>query len=325
MTAAVNPVIYVNVFDQPFPSKEQQDQFAVWAADLSGSGFQTVILYNIHIDAYGNIHGNAPLVVDGQLQAGYAYLPQLIATLQNGGSVQRVLMCIGGWGSEGDYVHAGQIMTQYGAGPESPLVRNLVALQAIGVDGIDFDLEADAEASPLSYPYAYYVPIVVQLVTILHNLHMTITFCPYTAAPFWLACLASCYAQFEVNPVQPVAWMNLQCYSGGSGNTQTQWVDYLIEYQKDFDGPDNYALGSLGIADPAGFIVPGYGVPGICPPGLQANFANPSLMTSGVAGGFVFTYGGIQQNQQNGTCSPDNTTADYANAIINGIAALPTS
>ena len=83
----------------------------------------------------------------------------------------------------------------------------------------------------------------------------------------------------------------------------------------------------LGISDASAFIVPGFGA-GTCPQGsggLQSLFSDSSLMMPGVAGGFVYTYAGILQSQQSGTCAPTNTTADYASAIVNGIQSLSKS
>lgn len=321
MSTPVNTVIYVGNFSSPYPSSQQQQQYAASAADLSGSGFTTMILWNLHIDAYGNFrytNSQYPLIADGKLQQGYEYLPELLASILGSGTINKVMFSLGGWQSEGDYVHCAQLINQYGTGPDNPIVRNFVALQEIGVSGIDFDLEAGAGLFT-SHAYPYYLPVVVQLTNMLANLHLTVTYCPYTSPQFWVDCLSTVYAQQQIDNVQPVSWMNLQCYSGGVANTHQDWVGYL---------ENNASLGPLGISNPAAFIVPGFGVPGICPQGaggLQAKFSDPSLMAPGIAGGFVFTYGGIQTNQQNGTCAPTNATADYASAIVQGIQALPTS
>lgn len=315
---STNPIIYVGNFDQPYPSQVQQGQYADAVADLQGSGFTTAILWNLHVDPLGNLrytNAQTPLISDGKLQKGYGYLPELLASLTEGGSVDRVLFSMGGWGTQTDYVNCGQLLAQYGTGMNNPLVRNLVALQAMGVSGIDMDLETGGGRFA-TLGYAYYLPTVVQLTNLLYfDLHLQVTYCPYTAQQFWLDCLACCNAPYGR---QPVSWLNLQCYSGGAGNTQSQWATAIREY-----GQSSASLGDIGVDNPAAFVMPGYGVPGICPTELQSNFSDPKQMSAGTAGGFIFTYGGIQQNQQDGTCAPNNTTADYASAIIDGIAALP--
>lgn len=156
MSTPLNTVIYVDNLTSPFPSAQQQEQYATWAADLSGSGFTTMILYNLHIDTYGNFrytNSQFPLIADGKLQEGYEYLPELLTSITSNGTINQVMFCLGGWGSEGDYVHCAQLINQYGTGPDNPIVRNFVALQGIGVSGIDFDLEAGAGvATSHEYP-----------------------------------------------------------------------------------------------------------------------------------------------------------------------------
>lgn len=317
-TQSVNPIIYVGNFSVPYPSLQQQRQYATWAADLSSSGFKTMILWNLHVDEYGNLRytdNHELLIADGVLQKGFAFLPELLARMTSGGTIDKVMFSLGGWGSEGDYVHCAQLMSRYGTGPENPIVRNFAALTAMGVSGIDFDLEPDSGLFNF-HQYAYYVPVVVQLTNILSKLDMTVTYCPYTCPQFWLSCLAASFAQQQEDPVQPVAWMNLQCYEGGASNTHSQWVALLNQPQP---------MGPLGIEDAAAFVVPGYGVPGVRPQGasgLQATFSDPSQMAPGISGGFIFAYTGVLANQQDGACGPNNATADYASAIVEGIGAL---
>lgn len=308
---STNTILYVTNNLVPYPTAAQQAEYEAWAADLGSSGFTTLIFYNLHIDASGNFrYTNAqyPLVADGKVQEGYAYLQGLFASITAAGSVSNIFCCLGGWGSEGDYLHAGQLLGQYGASPDSPLVRNFVALQSIGVTGIDMDLEPGAAGAYGFVPYSYFGSPVVQLTTLLHNLHLLVTYCPYEDSQFWVDCLA---ASNGFNNVQPVAWINVQCYAGGTGNTQAQWVQSL-----------NQSGTPLGIANTDAFVVPGYGPAQTCPPQIQSTFADSSLMTSGVAGGFLYAYPNIQQNQQQNLCAPGNTTADYASAIAAGIASL---
>jgi hypothetical protein len=58
-----------------------------------------------------------------------------------------------------------------------------------------------------------------------------------------------------------VAWFNLQCYSGGTGEDPTVWAASIKQDQQ-----------KNGVADPGTFIIPGYAAnnqagdgPGICP------------------------------------------------------------
>lgn len=321
---STNAILYVDTFTQPYPSPAVQNQYADWLTDLNGSGFTTAILYNLHIDPVGNLrytNAQTPLIADGKLQKGYEYLPELLASLTQG-SFGSVLFCLGGWGSEGDYVNCGNLFARYGTGTGNPVVRNLVALQAMGISGIDIDLEVGA-GNYASLQYAYFQPIVAQLTSFLaYELHLDVTYCPYEAPQFWLDCMACGYAQFGA---QPVSWLNLQCYDGGSGNTQSQWAGYITAYDKAANSPNSTSLGPLGISTPAAFVIPGYGSAGeygSSPAAVQSDFSDSSKMAAGVTGGFIYTYAGILYDQQHGTYAPNNTTADYASAIIDGIDAL---
>ncbi|HEU0300006.1 MAG TPA: hypothetical protein VFR37_11140 [Longimicrobium sp.] len=308
---STNTILYVTNYFVPYPTSAQMAEYEAWAADLGSSGFTTLMFYNMHIDASGNFrytNASYPFVADGRVQEGYAYLQGLLASITAAGSVTNILFVLGGWGVESDYLHAGQLLGRYGSSPDSPLVRNFVALQGIGVTGIDMDLEPGAAGAYGFIPYSYFGAAVVQLTTLLRNLALRVTYCPYEQTQFWIDCLAASYG---FNNVQPVSWLNLQCYSGGTGNTQAQWVAAL-----------NQSGTPLGISDTDAFVVPGYSPAETCPAALQATFADSSQMTSGVAGGFLYGYQNIQQNQQQNLCPGNNSTADYAKAIAAGIASL---
>jgi len=312
MTTPANSIFYVNVFGTPYPTSQQLNQWGGSISDLTNSGVQTVIFYNNHIDPYGTIRStNAqyPMVVEGKLTPGFAYLPELIQNLTApGSSIQTVLFCIGGAGNQNDFLHAGALMEQY-PGIANPLWRNFVALQSIGVDGFDFDLEPDVYSPNFE-------SIVVQLTTLLRNLHMEVTYCPFTAQDFWMKCLTDAWNQ-STQQFPPVSFLNLQTYAGGSGETQSAWAGYVQAAQ-------NANPGGIGIPDPAAFVMAIFGAtnPALCPNTLQSGVSNSSFMAKGAAGAGVFTYGGLLQNQQSGACGTNDSTADSVNAIVNGLAAL---
>src|SRR5689334_9660029 len=298
--------VYINNLDTQNPTPQQLQQLQGYASDLSSSDFTTGILWAMHVNASGDFiyNGGAPMISGGQLQSGLSDLPGLLSTIK-GGTVNKLLFSIGGWTCESDFVHIGSLINQYGIGSANPLYQNFQALiSQLYIDGIDLDLEADSSPPPYGHPYSYYTDTVVQLTQMLNGLGLEVTFCPYTASNFWLKCMAEIYQQ---NQQQLVNWWNLQCYAGGGGNTQTQWVGYIQNYGS-----------PLGISDPAAFVVPGYSTPD-CPSTIESNFSNSQIMCAGIQGGFIWNYGGIVEDISSQTCAPNNSSQDYADAIINGI------
>jgi hypothetical protein len=143
--------------------------------------------------------------------------------------------------------------------------------------------------------------MLVSLAGMLDSLGMTTTFCPYERPDFWIDCLANIYAANDSR--QLVTTMNLQCYDGGGGNTQSQWVGFLQQ-----------ATLPLGIANMSAFVVPGYDAQQTPPQALQSTFADSTQMTPGIIGGFVWNEGKLRQS--------GNPVSAYASAIVDGIAAL---
>ena len=312
MSTGQNIGLYINNLDTQNPTSEQLQQLQGYATDISTSNFTTGILWALHVDASGDFiyNGGSPMISGGQLQNCLNDLPGLLSTIK-GGTVNQLLFSIGGWSCESDFVNIGNLINQYGTGSKNPLYQNFQALASqLFIDGIDLDLEADSSKAPYSHPYDYYTDTVVQLTQMLNGLGLEVTYCPYTDQDFWLNCLAQVY---QNNQQQLVNWFNLQCYDGGAGNTQKEWANAIQTYGS-----------SLGVNTPAAFVVPGYSTPD-CPSTIESLFSDSQIMETGINGGFIWNYGGIVTDQANGTCAPNNSTADYANAIINGIAQLSNS
>ncbi|MGN6153549.1 MAG: hypothetical protein ACTHOH_16320 [Lysobacteraceae bacterium] len=218
------------------------------------------------------------------------------------GLLTQLLFSVGGWSCESDFVNIKAMIDQYGTGSANPLYANFRALKAaLSIDGIDIDLEADSSPAPYAHPYGDYTDTLVSLAAMLDGLGMTITFCPYTDSGFWIDCLAKICAANGSR--QLVTTMNLQCYDGGGGNTQAQWVGLLSQ-----------ATSPLGIANIPAFVVPGYNARQTPPQALQGTFADNTQMTPGIIGGFVWNDGEVQQS--------GNPVSAYASAIVDGIAAL---
>lgn len=271
-------------------------------AQVAPSGFGTVILWTLHVDAQGNLtYNDAPDIVSkGQFNtSAYGALPQLVRQLKAGG-VETVLFGIGSGGGPTDFTNILALMSTPAG--RTTLQQNFGALAAaLPIDGFDLDIE------DLSYDPSQVQPV-ADFTLLLHQLGgYKVTYCPYQSREWWFDCLRAVYTSNGNQQVVP--WFNLQCYAGGAGNTAPGWAVSLAEYQ---------LTKPAGVANPAAFMVPGYwpvngdkcgaGEP---PSGIQATFA--ALRTAGTQGGFIWNSRDIFICQPGGGCSA------YAQAILDGL------
>ena len=259
------------------------------------------------------------------MQSGFSYVPGVLAPLQaSDSSVKAIRAVIGGYQLDNTFNNIVQLMSAYGTGINNPLYANLAALKALGFTGIDLDLEpAPVEGNPnqIYHDYPYYIGGVAQLIAMATEVGLDVTCCPYENEDFWLALLATAYTQS--NGGQPVKSMNVQCYWDLS-NTQTQWIDEMNSFATESSYASGGSVSSVfGISDPASFIAPGFGVNvngvGQCPPYFEQQLTAGGFAANGISSAFLFIYSNIQAVQQAGGCNGNNTTADYANALIAGI------
>lgn len=287
-------------------------------ANVQESGLTTIILWAMHIgrpsipgQQYGDLvfnDGDIRIVSAGTYNPGnvadIAAWPSAIAQLkQNGSSVTKIFISIGGWGVE-DFQ---SIQYMLAHGMADTLQQNFQALRdAFTIDGeclingIDFDNEEYVAADTI-----------VDFAEILFGLGYEVTFCPYVNATEWQG-----YMQTLWDKGYKVSWWNLQCYSGGAGNLSylQPWIDALSTV--------------VGEGQGAAYLVPGLAVQGAtdstpqqCPTGpggMCESFAGVSNL--GLAGGFIWKYDSILSNTQ--PCSGSSslpTAADYSKAITNGL------
>jgi hypothetical protein len=208
--------------------------------------------------------------------------------------VTRLLFSVGGDGKQ-DFHHIRQLIKKHGTGPESVLHRNFAVLKSTipTIDGIDFDDEdlGDAETT-------------VAFARMLHQLNYTVTFCPFNNPGFWVGCLK------KLNDPTPdlVTGFNLQCYSGGAGNTPSPWIEAIAEAM----GPD---------FDAKGFVSPGFKCrrgadcsEGDCPDSIEETLRDWS--SSGIQGGWIWRLDWVLKCQESGSCSGQPMDiAAYAKAI----------
>ena len=299
MTSVYPIAIYANgLFQDGYPNPPVA--YTTQAAQLN-AGITTPILWSIHIHANGDLYLNdSPFVSNGQIlystdptQGVNPDFPALMAALTGGGgSVAEVLVSVGAWGTTSDFSNW--------LGAQPAVQANLSALvSAFGVAGVDFDYESEDGYTAADQS------MIVTLTLQVFAAGCYVTYCPYTAMDFWAGCLSAAYA--GAGNVQPVKWMNLQCYAGGGGNDQilNQWIASVKG-------------ANAGVADPAAFIVPGFAVAGSesdgqTPSQLQQTFAG--LSASGVTGGFLWNSGAIFSGEPGVGYTP----ADYAEAISQGL------
>lgn len=329
MTITPVPMIYAALFTDPNPSESTLQSYLASASDLAGSGFATVNLWQFHVSPAGDLLINAappippavPMISGGSLQSAFSYVPQVLGTLTGSGSkVTTVRATIGGWGLNNTFNCMVQLINQYGTGPANPLYQNLAALKALGIASIDLDLEPSGGAG--NYDYTYFLGPLAQLITMAAAVGLDTTFCPYENENFWLVLLAAAYA--ENGGTQPVKSMNVQCYAGGQGNRQRKWIHRMRKFHKlDITLTPRTMEDMFGISDPAAFMVPGLGMKKNgqlqCPAELKKQLTRCCFAEKGITGAYLFAYGGIQTIQQDGSCPQGATTADFANALIEGI------
>ncbi|HEY0141779.1 MAG TPA: hypothetical protein VGF48_12850 [Thermoanaerobaculia bacterium] len=280
---ASNIVLYgTGLFGRDLPQLNQSQ-----LSSIQQSGFTTVILWTLHVDPDGTLVYNDTVIVrDGIFANTFNYLQPLVQQLKaEGSTVKNVLFCIGDAG--GDFQNIQTLL----ATPQGKLTleRNFSALStALSIDGYDFDDED-----------LYSADVDTQLTNILRaNNKMIITYCPYMSQNVWNDALKEVWGELAGMVGQPVRWWNLQCYSGGAGNDPLLWAQGL---------PEN-----VGITDRYGFIVPGYDASVDSVDRIQQHFLR--FAGSGINGGFIWGSTSVFD-------SP-NTPADYANAIINGLAGV---
>jgi hypothetical protein len=263
-----NTIIAVYAEGALYPSASNPQPVPVTITQLQASGFNTLILGLFHIgrdysisppQINGDLYYNNTLVISQGTYVGDATWPGLVASI-SGSGVTQTCASIGGGGVM-DYETIQKI---YAANGNSFAGTNLMksfqtfrtTFPTVGI--IDLDCEE-----------TYDQPSFVAFCQMLIGLGFKITFCPYTYQVFWNGALKA----LNISNPGAVAWWNLQCYDGGTGND-----------------PDTWAAGIRNAV--AGFNTDGFIVAGDwtndTPSGVQALMSSFSGQAS-VGGGFLWT------------------------------------
>ena len=247
--------------------------------DLRGSGFDTVVLWTIHVHSNGDLVFNDHRVVSNGSYVGDAGWPGRLATLKQAPtSVNRIEVGVGSWGVS-DFETIRTLMNAQGTGSGSILYRNFQALKAAtGADAVNFDDESLYDTSTS-----------VRFGVMLADLGYRITLCPYTNPSHWAA------VRTQVNSQRPgtVDRIHLQVYAGGAGNNPADWNNVFGGFKVD---PGLWSRHGSSCSE------------GDSPATVESKMR--SWRTSaGIVGGFMWLYDDIQK------CASQGNAAAYAGAI----------
>ena len=186
--------------------------------DLLNAGYNTVIVWSVHVAPNGTL-----ILNDTQFVAGGVYqeaepmnLPARLAQLHKAGV--EIIFSVGAGGTC-DFTSIAALL-ENPVGPGNILYDNFKALKqamvAAGgdIDAIDFDNEDNLDSG-----------VMIKFANMLASIgYAHVTFCPYDSQQTWydtMKALVSSHGSSFVNAI------HLQCYSGGGGNqgNVSDWVN----------------------------------------------------------------------------------------------------
>jgi hypothetical protein len=184
--------------------------------DLRNSGFDTALLWSVHVNGSGALNMNNDALVNASGTYVYGQLARDNCALlkQSPTTIKRIEFSVGSAGAadfEGIEGLVNSTNAGGGTGPGSILRRNFQALRDAfpEVDAINFDDESN-----------YDVPSTTAFALMLTDLGYRITFCPYTQrTTFW----QPLYQAIEAARPGTVDHVYLQRYAGGGANNPTTW------------------------------------------------------------------------------------------------------
>lgn len=255
--------------------------------DLRASGFTTVMLWSIHVDANGDLNLNDQKLISNGTYIGSNsnWSAQLQTLKQAPTSIDRIEVSIGS-GGVADFEHIRDLVNSTapggGTGTDSILYRNFAVLkQLTGADAANFD---DESAYDLSSATAFGQMLAGQ--------GYRITFVPYTNQTFW--------SSLKSNLAGSVDRIYLQVYDGGASNDPKQWSTAMGMTVR----PGLWSLHGTGCRS------------GDSPSSVKTKMSAWKKST-GIPGGFMWLYDDIQ------ACSTQGReTSDYAAAINSAVATV---
>lgn len=255
--------------------------------DLRSSGFTTVMLWSIHVDANGDLNLNDQKLISNGAFIGTntTWSSQLQTLKQSPTSINRIEVSIGS-GGVADFEHIRDLVNSTasggGTGTGSILYRNFQVLkQLTGADAANFDDES-----------AYDLSSATKFGQMLAGQGYKITFVPYTNQGFW--------SSLKSNLGSSVDRIYLQVYDGGAGNDPKQWSTAMGMTVR----PGLWSLHGTGCTS------------GDSPTSVKTKMTAWKKST-GIPGGFMWPYDDIQKCSASG-----RNTANYASAINTAVATV---
>lgn len=180
---------------------------------LKNAGFTYVILFNVNVEEDGTLTTDGETICkDGSYvfmneQPNYVDDVKALKTWPTG--IQRIEICIGGWGNE-SYARIKNLINAKGTDSSTILYRNFKALKdAIPeIDAVNNDDE-----------HGYDVNTAVKFHTMMYDLGYKTTVAPYTYKTYWQSLVSG------LNNNRPGACdrVLIQCYDGGASNNPSDW------------------------------------------------------------------------------------------------------
>lgn len=185
------------------------DNIKEHAHTVKTSGFNTLVLWSMHINDAGDLIYNGPTIISNGEYVGHDWWPEEVNNLLGeGSSIKRIEFSIGAWGVP-DFEKIQSLMKEQGTGPNSILYKNFKKLKEIlPIEAIDFDDESN-----------YDVASTVEFSKMLIELGYKITLCPYKKKSFW----KSVYHEVNEYKLGSIDRVYLQCYAGGANNAPAEW------------------------------------------------------------------------------------------------------
>jgi len=175
-------------------------------ANLKNSGWNTLFLFAMTVQANGDISAGGSMLVQGGKYVGDANWAANVDALKSPPtSVHRYEVTLGGWG-DASYDAIKSLIAAQGTGSGSTLFKNFQALKK-AVPGIDAVNDDDEQTYDLASSTAFG--------KMLNGLGLKLTQAPYMNPGFWV--------QLKNNLGDGCDVVYLQCYQGGAGNDPGTW------------------------------------------------------------------------------------------------------
>ncbi|MDR0414093.1 MAG: glycoside hydrolase family 127 protein [Prevotellaceae bacterium] len=180
---------------------------------LKESGFQYVILFNVHVEEDGTLTTDGETICrDGKYvfaEKQPHYVSDIKSLKNQPTSIKRIEICIGGWGNT-SYENIKKIHSANGLGSSGTLYKNFKALKD-AIPEIDAVNNDDEHTYDVSSAAAFHL--------MMDEIGYKTTLAPYTRKDFWTNLVS------EINKVRTgvVERVLVQCYGGGGGNNPADW------------------------------------------------------------------------------------------------------